>query len=94
MDCPPGVGSGAPVNCQIKEIVPPAAGRARLVYSWLIDNPFTETLLAIDLTEIAKGTQLDLVHSGWDEGENDLRTRHAMGWDHLLGTVLRDMLAS
>jgi uncharacterized protein YndB with AHSA1/START domain len=94
MDCPPGIGSGAPVECEIKELVQPSAGRARLVYTWVIDSPYTETLLEIDLMEVSGVTTLDLVHSGWDEGGNDLRTRHAMGWDHLLGTVLRGLLSA
>jgi uncharacterized protein YndB with AHSA1/START domain len=92
MDCPPGIGSGEPVHCEVKELEPPEHGRARLVYTWVIDNPFTETLLEIDLIEIANTTRCDLVHSGWDEGESDLRTRHAMGWDFLLGTKLRELL--
>lgn len=92
MDCPPGLGSGAPVQCEIKELQPPADGRARLVYTWVIDQPFTETLLEIDLIEIADTTRCDIVHSGWAEGESDLRTRHDEGWDFLLGTRLRGLL--
>lgn len=87
MDCPPGIGSGAPVTCQIREIKPPAAGRARLVYSWEIDQPEIETLLTIDLKEESGGTRLDLIHSGWDRlGPEDahVRDRHEMGWDQLL----------
>lgn len=92
MDCPPGIGSGSPVQCQIKELEPPENGRARLVYTWVIDQPFTQTLLEIELIEIAQATRCDLVHSGWDEGESDLRTRHAKGWDLILGTRLRALL--
>ncbi|MEP3279151.1 MAG: SRPBCC domain-containing protein [Stappiaceae bacterium] len=92
MDCPPGIGSGAPIDCEVKEISPPRDGRARLVYSWIIDSPRTETLLEIDLMEAAGVTHLDLVHSGWAEGESELKTRHAQGWDHLLETALRRLL--
>lgn len=92
MDCPPGIGSGTPVQCEIRELQPPESGRARLVYTWVIDQPFTETLLEIDLVEVAGSTRCDIVHSGWEEGESDLRTRHAMGWDFLLDTRLRALL--
>ena len=93
MDCPPGIGSGAPIDCEVKEISPPNKnGRARLVYTWVIDKPFTETLLEIDLLEVSGSTNLDLVHSGWAEGESELHTRHAQGWDHILETVLRGLL--
>jgi uncharacterized protein YndB with AHSA1/START domain len=91
MDCPPGIGSGAPVECVVKEIAPPANGRARLVYSWTIDQPFVETLLAVDLRAENGGTRLDLVHSGWGAlGPDDayVRDRHEQGWDMLLGTAL------
>jgi uncharacterized protein YndB with AHSA1/START domain len=87
MDCPPGIGSGAPVQCSVREIRPPAAGRARLVYSWEIDEPLIETVLAIDLSEKGDATRLDLVHSGWDQlGPEDgyVRDRHEQGWDMLL----------
>jgi uncharacterized protein YndB with AHSA1/START domain len=30
MDRPPGIGSGAPVACQIRQFAPPRGGRARL----------------------------------------------------------------
>jgi uncharacterized protein YndB with AHSA1/START domain len=93
MDCPPGIGSGAPVACKVKEFRRPENGRARLVYSWVIDQPLTETLLEIDLTELAGATRLDLVHSGWAEGESELRSRHDMGWDFILGTRLVAALA-
>ena len=56
MDCPPGIGSGAPVRCEVKELKPPHDGRARLVYTWVIDSPYTETLLEIDLVEVAEAT--------------------------------------
>jgi uncharacterized protein YndB with AHSA1/START domain len=91
MDCPPGIGSGAPVDCVVKEIAPPADGRARLVYSWTIDEPLVETLLAIDLASEGAGTRLGLVHSGWEVlGPSDayVRDRHEQGWDMLLGTAL------
>lgn len=92
MDCPPGIGSGAPVRCEVKELKPPHDGRARLVYTWVIDSPYTETLLEIDLVEVAEATRCDLVHSGWDPGDSTLRDRHEQGWDMLLDNRLRALL--
>jgi len=92
MDCPPGVGSGAPVACEVRELRPPANGLARLVYTWVIDQPLTETLLEIDLTQMQGFTRLALVHSGWAPGESELRSRHENGWDFLLGTRLVEAL--
>lgn len=92
MDCPPGLGSGEKLECQIKEISPPADGNACLVYSWKISDPLTQTLVEVNLIEIAGVTKLDLVHSGWEQGETEIRSRHAMGWDHLLGNVLKGLL--
>jgi uncharacterized protein YndB with AHSA1/START domain len=89
MDCPPEAGTGEKLECQINEIELPANGNARLEYSWRISNPPTETLVEVNLIEVAGVTRLDLVHSGWEEGESELRSRHAMGWDHFLGTVLK-----
>ncbi len=92
MDCPPGIGSGAPVACEVQELVPPADGRARLVYSWTIDRPLVESLLEIDLVAEGAMTRLNLVHSGWDQldpADLHIRDRHDPGWDMLLGTVLR-----
>ena len=93
MDCPPGVGSGAPIACEVRECVPPAAGRARLVYTWVFDRPPPlSTLLEIDLEEAGGTTRLRLVHSGWEALEPDeafVRDRHDKGWDMRLGTMLR-----
>ncbi|QMU56783.1 MAG: hypothetical protein GKR98_00325 [Boseongicola sp.] len=89
MDCPPGIGSGAPVECEIRDITAPNDGEARLVYTWIIDQPHTETLLEVSFRQIRDTTHVDVVHSGWEDGESDLRTRHAMGWQHLLGVRLR-----
>ncbi|WP_421724309.1 SRPBCC family protein [Bauldia sp.] len=87
MDCPPGIGSGAPIACAVTECVPPADGRARLAYTWAIDRPPIETLLTIELTGTAATTRLDLVHSGWsqlDPADAYVRDRHEQGWDVLL----------
>ena len=58
----------------------------------MIDSPYTETLLEIDLVEVAETTRCDLVHSGWAAGESALRDRHEQGWDMLLNTRLRGLL--
>ncbi|WP_136658178.1 SRPBCC domain-containing protein [Nitratireductor sp. XY-223] len=92
MDCPPGIGSGAPVRCEVMELQPPEKGRARLAYTWVIDEPYTETLLEIELIEVARETRCDLVHSGWRDGKDALRDRHEEGWDVLLDTRLRSLL--
>lgn len=96
MDCPPGIGSGAPVDCEVRECTPPSGGRARLVYTWAIDRPPLETLLEIDLEETDAGmTRLRLVHSGWEAlrpDEAHIRDRHDQGWDMLLGTALRGVV--
>ncbi|MFS4579934.1 SRPBCC family protein [Phaeobacter sp. C3_T13_0] len=89
MDCPPGIGSGDPVECEIREISPPKNGAARLIYSWVISEPRAETVLEINLRQVNETTHVDIVHSGWPKGEDDLRTRHEMGWAHLLDVRLR-----
>ena len=95
MDCPPGVGSGAPVTCQIRQIAPPSDGRARLSYTWTIDQPLTETLLTIDLHERDGTTTMDLVHSGWNDmnaAGRALLDRHGDGWTMLLNQALRPLV--
>ena len=92
MDCPPGIGSGDPIQCKLLEFSPPKRNQARLVYTWIINDPRTETLLEINLIEVNGATRLDLVHSGWDDGESDLKSRHEMGWDYLLQNKLRTLL--
>ena len=95
MDCPPGIGSGAPVACQIREIAPPSDGRARLAYTWTIDQPLTETLLVIDLNERDGTTTLELDHEGWDDlgpAGRHLRERHEQGWGLLLEDALRPLV--
>lgn len=92
MQCDPAMGSGSQIQAEVLEIDPPR----RLVYSWLIEIPPLETILAIDLAEETGGTRLDLVHSGWgsltpDQGE--LIGRHEMGWDFMLGERLPAALA-
>ena len=97
MDCPPGIGSGAPVQCRVTAFAPPQNGRAKLAYSWAIDSPPIETLLTIDLQDDGGVTRLDLVHAGWDGlGPADMyvRDRHQQGWDHLLDNLLRTELAA
>ncbi|MCP4305606.1 MAG: SRPBCC domain-containing protein [bacterium] len=91
MDCPPGIGSGAPVQCEVTELRPPTRSGARLAYTWTIDQPPTETLLTIDLTRTGDATRLDLEHSGWEQlGPEDsyVRDRHEQGWDMLLNQRL------
>lgn len=91
MDCPPGIGSGAPVECEITELQPPTATGARLAYTWTIDQPLIETLLTIDLTATGDATRLDLEHSGWQKlGPEDgyVRDRHEQGWDRILSQRL------
>ncbi len=93
MDSPEGIGSGAPIACEVKELSPPQNGKARLVYTWVIDQPLTQTLLEIDLIEISGVTNVDIVHSGW-ASDDDVRQRHADGWTHLLENVLTGLLAA
>ena len=92
MDCPPGIGSGAPISCEIQELSAPADGAARLVYTWVIEDPRADTLLDISLRQVNDTTYVDIIHSGWPDGEEELRTRHEMGWKHLLGDRLRGCL--
>ena len=95
MDCPPGIGSGAPVKCVVTTLEAPAEKRARLAYSWEIDQPPLTTLLIMDLREQDGVTRLELVHSGWEKlGSEDahVRDRHAQGWDHLLENRLRPLV--
>ena len=97
MDCQPGIGSGAPVACTIRELEPPTGNRARLVYTWVIDEPYVETLLAIDLRETDGITRLELKHSGWESlGPKDayVRDRHEGGWDQLLTGRLKPLAES
>ena len=95
MDCPPGIGSGAPVECTVMRIEPPKAGRAHLTYTWTIDAPALKTVLSLDLSQTGDVTRLDLVHSGWEPlGPDDrhVRDRHEQGWDVLLEVRLRPLL--
>lgn len=92
MDCPPGIGSGAPIACEIREFSAPSDGAARLVYTWVISEPRTETVLEVTLQQINQTTHVDIVHSGWPDRGDELRTRHEMGWKHLLGERLRSCL--
>ena len=95
MDCPPGLGSGEPIDAVVTEIVPPANNRAHLVYTWRIEHPLRETVVEIHLTETNGVTRLDLTHSGWDNltpEEAHIRERHDQGWDFLLGQRLRALL--
>ena len=88
MDCPPEAGAGEVVECQVKQLKPPKNGIAQLVYTWVINNPYTETLLELELVETAGATRVNLCHSGWELGQSDHKTRHEMGWDHLLINAL------
>ena len=93
MRCAPMDGSSGIVQAKVMEIEAPR----RLVYSWIIDVPPLETLVAIDLKPEESGTRLTLVHSGWEGLADDaihVRERHAMGWDHLLATALAAALAA
>lgn len=95
MDCPPGIGSGAPVKCIVTVLEAPAANRARLAYSWAIDQPPLTTMLTIDLHEQSGVTTMDLLHSGWEalgQADGYVRDRHEQGWDHLLGNQLRPLV--
>ena len=94
MDCPPGIGSGAPIEARVTILEPPAGNRARLAYTWAIDEPPLTTLLDIRLTERGGTTRLDLVHSGWTLEPSDagVRERHAGGWDHLLENLLKPLV--
>jgi len=95
MDCPPGIGSGAPVKCIVTALEAPADRRAHLAYSWTIDKPPLTTTLTMKLLEGDGITTLDLVHSGWEQlGPEDgyVRDRHDQGWDMLLEMRLRPLL--
>jgi uncharacterized protein YndB with AHSA1/START domain len=95
MDCPPGIGSGRPIESVVTRLEPPDGKRARLAYSWEIDQPLIKTLVEIELHEVGNVTRLELVHSGWGElspRDAYVGERHETGWDHLLGTALRDLL--
>ena len=95
MDCPPGIGSGEPIDAVVTEIVPPANNRAHLVYTWRIEHPLRETVVEIHLTETNGVTRLDLTHSGWDNltpEEAHIRERHDQGRDFLLVQRLRALL--
>lgn len=94
MDCPPGIGSGAPIDAVVTALEPPAGGRALLAFTWQIDQPLLATHLTIELTETDRYTRLDLVHAGWSdlpEAERGVYDRHVMGWDHLLPNALKPL---
>ena len=98
MDCPPGIGSGAPIRSVVTELAPPAGAKsARLSYTWEIDQPALHTEVRIELSEAGGVTRLDLVHSGWQDlapEHEHIHRRHADGWVHLLGQVLRGLVES
>lgn len=95
MDCPPGIGSGAPIECEVLRIEPPHGGRAHLTYTWAIDAPALKTVLTLDLNQEGGTTRLELVHSGWEPlapSDMHVRDRHEQGWDALLEMRLRPLL--
>lgn len=62
------------VHCEVLEIDPPR----RLVYSWVggsdtnkVDGTLLDSVLSIDLTPVAGGTRLKLVHDGFRSPQND-----------------------
>ncbi len=98
MDCPPGIGSGAPIRSVVTELDPPAGAKsARLSYTWEIDQPVLHTEVRMELSEADGLTRLDLVHSGWQDlapEHEHVHRRHADGWVHLLGQALRQLVES
>ena len=98
MDCPPGIGSGAPIRSVVTELAPPAGRKfARLSYTWEIDEPELSTEVRMELSEADGVTRLDLVHTGWRDlapQHEHVRQRHDEGWVHLLGQVLRALVES
>ncbi len=64
-----------PLSGVYREIEPPR----RLVYSYVWETlPGPGTLVAIELTPCAGGTELHLVHSGF--GDRELAAGHEHGW--------------
>ncbi len=79
------------VRCEVLEIEPPR----RLVYSWVggsANNPVhgsvLDSVLSIDLTPVAEGTRLRLVHDGFRSPQNDAGfSAMSEGWGGIVGRI-------
>ena len=74
------------IKCHVTRMEPPN----RLEFSWSHNElAFAETLVSISLAEVAGGTEVTLVHSGWDAIANEAlraykHSDHNEGWDNHL----------
>jgi uncharacterized protein YndB with AHSA1/START domain len=65
------------IKCRVLEI----DENKKLVYSW--SAPFFEgdTTVSIQLRDENGQTELLLTHSGWGEGQEEVKEKHSTGWD-------------
>lgn len=79
------------INCRLLEFDPPN----RIVFTWDANDIGGETLVTIELSEVAGGTRLRLIHANFENASFDIGPivkRHEEGWsDHL--QVLSSQLA-
>jgi uncharacterized protein YndB with AHSA1/START domain len=59
----------------------------KLVFTWVWDGEADETLVTVDLTPTAGGTDLTLRHERFADDET--RDQHAQGWHDCLGRLTR-----
>ena len=91
MQCQVKDGSQGHIEARVLELDPPQW----LVYSWLIAEPRLQTQVSIRLSEVRGGTELNLVHSGWEplgEDPAGLRALHDSIWSQLLEEKLRGLI--
>jgi len=56
----------------------------RVRYTWEVDN----TEVTFDLKQSTGGTEIDLIHSGWPEGEDEAAYQsHTRGWQFFLSNL-------
>ncbi|MGH9540365.1 MAG: SRPBCC family protein [Terriglobales bacterium] len=58
----------------------------RIEFTWVIgNNPAAETLVTVDLRDVAGGTEVVITHRGFNSAE--LRDRHEHGWTGCLDNL-------
>jgi len=61
----------------------------RLVYTWEWDQNGEVTQITVDFNELTDGTEIVIVHSGFQSEES--RARHDVGWDSYVNGVIRKL---
>jgi len=77
------------INGEVKEVNRPK----KLAYTWIIKGVGIETLVEWILEEKDGGTELTIVHSGFDKYSDEKResvfSAHSGGWEHQLSSLAK-----